>query len=128
MRRLRGEPHRQAAVLPNDGGRRARLERARRKPLADDPPGGDHVAVVEQRVVRPLHDSPEADVRPDLGKEDDLVRERVERVDDDGKNLVVDDNEFGGVDALGMALGDDDHDDLADEPHPLARNERPGHP
>ena len=51
------------------------------------------VTPVEQRLVRLLHGPPEADVRPDLGEEDDLVLERLAGIDNRRKRVVLDDDE-----------------------------------
>ena len=69
-----------------------------------------------------------ADVRPGLGEEQHLARERLLGVDDDGQRLVVHEHELGGVDGFGSTLGDDDGDDVADEADDVAREERPPHP
>ena len=98
MRGLRREPHRQPAVVPDDGRARARLERARRQPLADEAPRHDHVAAVEQRLVA-LRRVAHADVGACLGEEQHIAGERLLGVDCGRQRVVVDDHELGGVDA-----------------------------
>ena len=80
MRGLRGQPHRQPPVVRDDGRARARLERARRQPLADEAPRHEHVAAVEQRLVA-LRWVAHADIGARLGEEQHIARERLLGID-----------------------------------------------
>ncbi len=88
MRRLGREPQRQAPVVSHDRGAAARLERARRHALAHEPPRHDGLAGVEEILVG-LRRMAHADVRPGVGEEQHLARERLLRVDGNGQRLVV---------------------------------------
>ena len=45
----------------------------------------------------------------------------------DRQRVVVDEHQLGGVDRGRLCLGDDGDDRLADEPHTIGGEERPGH-
>jgi hypothetical protein len=128
VRRLRRQPGRQAAVLADGCGRRARLERRRRHPLADDPAGDDDLAALEEALVRLVRSEAMADVRAHLREQQHLVARRIGGVDDHRQLVVVDVDELGGVDALGPLLREDDGDDLADEADDVLGEHGPGHP
>ena len=114
VRRLGREPDVEAAVLVDERGGRARLERRRRHPLADDAPRGDDLAALEHVLVRSDGDV-RADVRADLREEQRLAAQRLRRVDERRQRVVLDEDELGGVDARGRAVGEHDRDDLAGE-------------
>ena len=69
-----------------------------------------------------------ADVGAGVGEEQHVARERLRGVDHRRQRLVVDDDELGGVDALGAGLGEDDGDDVPDEADDVAGEERSSHP
>ena len=126
MRRLGGEPDRQASVVADGATHAAGLERARGQPLADEPAGDDHLAALEQVVGRA--GPAVADVGPGLGEQQHLARQGALRVDRDRQRVVLDENELRGVDPVGAGLGEDDGDDVAHEPDDLAGDERSPHP
>ena len=126
VRRLRREPDLESTVLADDRGRRARLERGRRHPLADDAAADDGLAAREDVLVGTVRVVP-ADVRPDLREEQHVAAERILRIDDDRERVVVDQHELGSVDSGGGAVGEHDRDDLAREACDVARDRQPGH-
>ena len=69
-----------------------------------------------------------ADVRPGVGEEQHIARESLLRVDGNGQRLEVHEDEPCGVDGFGSTPGDDDGDDVTDETHDVARQERAPHP
>ena len=127
MRRLRRQPGGDAAVGADLRGGRARLERARRHPLAEQRPGDDGVAAVEQLLVVLGRAGAGGDVRAGSGEEQRLVLRGVLRLDDDRQRVVVDEHELRGVRAGGAVVADHDGDDVADEADGVRGDERPSH-
>jgi hypothetical protein len=127
VRRLRAEPDRQLAVLEHRGGR-ARLERARRHPLADQRAGDGHVAAVEE-ILRMGGGRlrPRRDVRAGVREDECLVLQRLLGIDDHRQRVVVDHHELRCVGARCAVLADDDRDDLADQSHDVLRDDGPPH-
>ena len=69
-----------------------------------------------------------AHVGAGLGIEQHVALERGKRIDDDGKRVVVDGDELGGVDARGARLAQDDRHDVADEANGAVGEVRTSHP
>ncbi len=127
VRRLGREPQRQPPVVSDDGGARAGLERARREPLTDQALRHDRVAAVEQRLVR-LDRMARADVRAGVGEEQHVSLERPRGVDHRGQRVVLDDDDLGGVDAVGAGLREHHGDDVPGEADDVPGEERSSHP
>ena len=126
--RLRREPGGEPAVGAHLGRSRARLERARRHPLADQRPGDDDVAAVEEvLVVLRLAAACRRRSSPPRGRGAPR-RSRLLHVGDDRQRVVVDRHELGRVRTGGAVLADHDRDDLADEADDVRRDERTLHP
>ncbi len=66
-------------------------------------------------------------VRAELGEQHRLAAQAVDRIDDRGQRVVVDDDPLGGVGALLGGLAEHDGHRLADEAHPVGGHERAGH-
>ena len=115
----------QTVSLPSfEGGRRrAPFHRHAGQALVDDVLLDDHLAGVERGViggyrVRDRH------VSPGRGKKQGLVLDRGRGPDHRGQRLVVHADQVGGVLALVPAVGEDQRDRLADEPHRVRREQR----
>ena len=125
VRRLVRDPAGEAAGgLTGYGDEAVALHRHAGQALADHRDLGDLVGSFEGvDVVADVRG--EADVRAVLGEQQRrLRRQRVAQGHDDGQRLVVDDDRLGGVDGLRLRLGHDGGDDVADEAHPLAGEDR----
>ncbi len=130
VRGLRRAPVREASVVVELGGRRARLHRRGGHPLAPEGVGDDHVAAVEEALVElsRIGLGEVRDVRPELGEEQHLALERLLGGEHRRQRVVVDQHELGRVGAGRAVLADDDRDDLACEADDVLRDERPHHP
>ena len=127
VRHLRREPRRQAAVFSDLGRRGAHLERAAGHARTDERVRDDHIAAVEERLVRLGRAHVDGDVRADVREEQQLVLQCLVRIDDRGQRVVVDHHQLGGVGARRPVVRDHDRDDLTDEADDVLRDRRAQH-
>ena len=121
-------PQHEPPVHPGGSGRPT-LQRGRRQPLVDDALAHHDVA-----ARSPSGDAGPAllaegrdQVRAQLGEEDRLAGEPLDRVDDHRQRLVVDHHPLRGVRPLLGGLAEHDGHRLADEADAVRRQQRPGH-
>ena len=100
------------------GGVRARLDRARRHPLADHPARGDDLAAGEQRRRPGSRAGVHADVGPDVRRTAAPRRRAPPRGSVyDRQRVVIDLHQLRGVEPELAALGEDRRHDVAHEAH-----------
>ncbi len=101
----------------------ASLEGHRGEPLVDELAGDDHLAAVEGRVVS-RESCAHGDVGAGVREQQRLPGKRAVEADHGGQRRIVHADQFGGVFALVPVVGDDDGDWLANETHPVDRQQR----
>ena len=96
----------------------ARFDRGRRQPLVEQALFDDDVRARERGVgIADAHRHAEGHVRPELVVDVGSAVQRLERIDDDRKLLVLDGYELGGVADRVRVFTDHDRNRLADVTH-----------
>ncbi len=123
VRHLRRDRHLEPAVLARDHDHPVGLHGNRSHAWVREPRPYHDLRVLE-RVGFAAEGHLHRDVAPMIGEEQRGIGcECGHRINDRAQRVVVDDDHLRRVDCLGPSLGDDDRHSLADETHPLLREE-----